>query len=146
MVDDSHDQEAERRLGTEEAEAFDRQLRVRENGERDQLLRRAGGAPGSVRAGAGRNGSGTPATAPSPATTADGADGAPPETPEDTGLAGVSLGEAYEAYDLFERPSLETLRLRREVERLTIYYNAVQNSRAWRMAQQLRRLMGRQAW
>ncbi len=144
MVDDSHDHEAERRLGTEEAEAFDRQLRIRENGELNQLLRRAGGAPGSVRAGGGRNGNGTPTTSTTPA--ADGADGAAPEAAEDTGLAGASLGEAYEAYDLFERPSLETLRLRREVERLTIYYNAVQNSRAWRMAQQLRRLMGRQAW
>lgn len=42
-------------------------------------------------------------------------------------------------------PSLHTLQLQREVESLRFYYNAVQRSRAWRLTQSLRRLVGR-AW
>ena len=40
--------------------------------------------------------------------------------------------------------SLPTLELEREVQRLTAYYNAVQGSRAWRLTQRLRRLVGRE--
>jgi hypothetical protein len=43
------------------------------------------------------------------------------------------------------QPSLGSLQMQREVERLTFFYNAVQNSRAWRLTQRLRRLVGR-AW
>jgi hypothetical protein len=42
-------------------------------------------------------------------------------------------------------PELGTLRLQDEATRLRNYYNAVQNSRAWRLTQRLRRLVGR-AW
>jgi hypothetical protein len=44
----------------------------------------------------------------------------------------------------FERPSLDELAMRREVDRLTAYYDAVQNSRVWRLTQRVRQLMGRQ--
>jgi hypothetical protein len=43
------------------------------------------------------------------------------------------------------QPSLGILALKSDVERLTAYYNAVQNSRVWRLTQRLRRLVGR-AW
>jgi hypothetical protein len=52
---------------------------------------------------------------------------------------------ASPAHDAVERPSLDELAARREIERLTSYYNAVENSRAWRFTQRVRRLMGR-AW
>jgi hypothetical protein len=42
-------------------------------------------------------------------------------------------------------PELGTLQLQDELGRLRIYYNAVQKSRAWRLTQRLRRLVGR-AW
>jgi hypothetical protein len=42
-------------------------------------------------------------------------------------------------------PELGTLELQDEVARLRGFYNAVQNSRAWRLTQALRRLVGR-AW
>jgi hypothetical protein len=42
-------------------------------------------------------------------------------------------------------PALGTLQLQDEVTRLRGYYDAVQNSRAWRLTQRLRRLVGR-AW
>jgi hypothetical protein len=43
------------------------------------------------------------------------------------------------------RPPLGAQELQSEVERLRAFYDAVQNSRAWRLAQRLRGLMGR-AW
>src|ERR1700753_1369625 len=39
------------------------------------------------------------------------------------------------------QPSLGLLALKSDVERLTAYYNAVQNSRVWRLTQRLRRLV-----
>lgn len=42
-------------------------------------------------------------------------------------------------------PALNELLLRREVERLSHFYDSVQQSRAWRLTQSLRRLVGR-AW
>jgi hypothetical protein len=42
-------------------------------------------------------------------------------------------------------PALGTLQLQDELTRLRDYYNAVQKSRAWRLTQRLRRLVGR-AW
>src|SRR5258708_3819780 len=38
--------------------------------------------------------------------------------------------------------ALEVLQLERKVEQLTDFYDAVQNSRAWRLMQSLRRLAG----
>jgi hypothetical protein len=46
-------------------------------------------------------------------------------------------------YYFSEPPSLHTLQLQREVDSLKYYYNAVQGSRAWRLTQGLRRLVGR---
>jgi|ERR1700674_868857 len=43
------------------------------------------------------------------------------------------------------RPAIGTYDLESEVERLLAYYHAVQNSRAWRLTQRLRRVVGR-AW
>jgi hypothetical protein len=43
------------------------------------------------------------------------------------------------------QPSLGELQMERELKRLTSYYNAVENSRVWRLTQRLRRLAGR-AW
>jgi hypothetical protein len=43
------------------------------------------------------------------------------------------------------QPSLGTLDLQRQLERLSAYYHAVESSRAWRLTQRLRRLVGR-AW
>jgi hypothetical protein len=43
------------------------------------------------------------------------------------------------------QPSLGELQMERELKRLTSYYNAVENSRVWRLIQRLRRLAGR-AW
>jgi hypothetical protein len=42
-------------------------------------------------------------------------------------------------------PALNALQLQREVERLSHFYDSVQRSRAWRLTQSLRRLVGR-AW
>lgn len=42
-------------------------------------------------------------------------------------------------------PALHELQLRREVERLALFHDSVQQSRAWRLTQSLRRLVGR-AW
>jgi hypothetical protein len=42
-------------------------------------------------------------------------------------------------------PALGTLQMQDELARLRSYYNAVQKSRAWRLTQHLRRLVGR-AW
>ena len=42
-------------------------------------------------------------------------------------------------------PALNELQLRREVERLSHFHDSVQRSRAWRLTQSLRRLVGR-AW
>src|SRR5215467_10296533 len=39
-------------------------------------------------------------------------------------------------------PALGTLQLQDELTRLRNYYHAVQNSRAWRLTQRLRRLVG----
>ncbi len=44
------------------------------------------------------------------------------------------------------RASLPALQLEAENRRLRDYYVAVQNSRAWRLTQQLRRLAGRRTW
>jgi hypothetical protein len=139
MVDERHDLEAERRLGAHEAEVFDRQLRDLESDERSSRL--AGlsletSDPTSEGIAGG-------ALSPSAASAAGAA-----------GVRGVPLAEfagendaqrlADDDYTL-DRPSLYALGLRSEVERLTVYYNAVQNSRVWRLAQHLRRLVGR-AW
>jgi hypothetical protein len=43
------------------------------------------------------------------------------------------------------QPSLSELQMERDLKRLTTYYNAVENSRVWRLTQRLRRLAGR-AW
>jgi hypothetical protein len=43
------------------------------------------------------------------------------------------------------QPTLSELQMEREIKRLMSYYNAVENSRVWRLTQRLRRLAGR-AW
>jgi hypothetical protein len=65
-------------------------------------------------------------------------------------LHGLDAAAAPEAQDGGEalpagRPSLVALQLESENKRLRDYYLAVQGSRAWRLTQQLRRLVGR-AW
>jgi hypothetical protein len=131
MADENQDVAEARRLGADEGKAFDRELRRIERD--DQLSRLLAAA-----AGAGREGGGDAAPAPEP--------GAPvePLTSPVTGSATLDAVQQLEEYDL-DRPSLDTLSLRREVDRLTIYYNAVQNSRAWRLTQRLRQIVGR-AW
>ena len=56
----------------------------------------------------------------------------------------AGAGSGFSHY-FSDPPSLQTLQLQREVDSLKFYYNAVQRSRAWRLTQSLRRLVGR-AW
>jgi hypothetical protein len=56
------------------------------------------------------------------------------------GLAGAPAGPAAHL-----RPALGVDGLESEVERLRAFYHAVQNSRAWRLTQRLRGVVGR-AW
>ena len=55
-------------------------------------------------------------------------------------LAGAAAGPAAHL-----RPALGVNGLESEVERLRVFYHAVQNSRAWRLTQRLRGVVGR-AW
>jgi hypothetical protein len=160
MIDDRHRLASERQRGAEEGEAFDRRLRERERVEREERLSRiawvaaapawlpsagAGGEPDGrdlvspaavVRAGAGAG-----ARAASPAGTAGGRRAA---AAEDSPAPGEDQAGGEARHRPGRRP-LETLQLEREVERLNQFYNAVQNSRVWRVTQRLRRLVGR-AW
>jgi len=56
------------------------------------------------------------------------------------------VGEAEDALDTAPLPpELSTLQLRNDFERFRSFHDAVQKSRAWRLAQRLRAVVGR-AW
>jgi hypothetical protein len=115
---DRHRLASERHLGYEQGEVFDRRLREREAAGRAERLSRlvtGADAPGLD-------------LAAGPVRDADDARDA-----RDEGNAG-----SY-------RPALGTRNLESEVERLRAFYHAVQNSRAWRLTQRLRGVVGR-AW
>jgi len=118
---DRHRLASERHLGYEQGESFDRRLREREAAGRAERLSRlviGADAPGlDLAAGA-----------------ADGAHGA-------HGSHGCNT--ARDPGD--HRPALGARDLESEVERLRAFYHAVQNSRAWRLTQRLRGVVGR-AW
>jgi hypothetical protein len=54
------------------------------------------------------------------------------------------LPAAVEEPDRRAPAAIEVLELEREVQRLTHFHDAVQRSRAWRMTQRLRRMVGRE--
>jgi hypothetical protein len=112
---DRHRLASERHLGYEQGEAFDRRLREREAAGRAERLSRLV---------TGVDAPGLDLAA-GPVRDADDA--------RDAGNAG-----SY-------RPALGGRELESEVERLRAFYHAVQNSRAWRLTQRLRGVVGR-AW
>jgi len=115
---DRHRLASERHLGYEQGEAFDRRLREREAAGRAERLSRlviGPDAPGLD-------------LAAGPARDADNAHDA----------RGAGNAGSY-------RPALGGRELESEVERLRAFYHAVQNSRAWRLTQRLRGVVGR-AW
>jgi hypothetical protein len=182
MADDRHRLAAERHLGLEEGEAYDRRLRERERVEREERLSRiawaADAATGAVAGTLAALEAPAPMASPAPmapmAPTApiapaemsdldalatfqvagDDRDGAatgalPPAARRPLAARSSAAESGWPARDEPGRPivqpTLGSLYLQREVERLTFFYNAVQNSRAWRLTQRLRRLVGR-AW
>jgi hypothetical protein len=203
MATDRNRLALERRLGSEDGEAFDRRLREAERAEREERLSRiawggdawgepvvafaetldihaawpdkAAEAPPAMATGAPDD---ETLSADRPAAPAAGAVGAAARGPAGAvGAAGVIGGAAAEIggaaggaatasprpphllpprfvlptlpADLAEpgrrAPALNELQLRREVERLSHFHDSVQRSRAWRLTQGLRRLVGR-AW
>ena len=115
---DRHRLASERQLGYEQGEAFDRRLRESELADRaERLSRLVFGADDLELTFGGSAG------------IADGA-----------GIAGGPAGPAGHHRPAFGAPGLES-----EVERLRSFYHAVQNSRAWRLTQRLRGVVGR-AW
>jgi hypothetical protein len=160
MATDWHRLALERRLGSEEGEAFDRRLRETERAEREERLAWSGDAWGEpVAAFSGTLELHAALAAEAPPAAATGA-------PDDDPLAADRPAAAAASprpprlplprfvlptlpADLIEpgrrAPALDELQLRREVERLSHFHDSVQRSRAWRLTQGLRRLVGR-AW
>jgi hypothetical protein len=167
MATDQHRLALERSHGREEGEAFDRRLREAERAEREERLSRiAWGGEGWCEPGptfpeimalhaaldARAAEALTPGEGPAPAAMAPLAPGDEAISADRPHLPHLPLPRFVLPtlpLDLAEpgrrAPALNELQLRREVERLSHFHDSVQQSRAWRLTQSLRRLVGR-AW
>jgi hypothetical protein len=114
---DRHRLASERHLGYEQGEAFDRRLREREAAGRAERLSRL----------------------------VIGADAPGLDLAAGTAHDADNAGDARAGDAGGYRPALGARNLESEVERLRAFYHAVQNSRAWRLTQRLRGVVGR-AW